>query len=126
MNIAAEPVRYVVTQFALYHLSDFWKVAALQKINRTLLMGGSFLLHDVVFSFRAERYDVEIQRWINDASTGEGVFSTADFEAHVREEHSTYSWILEGIIRETGFAIRKTDFRSPTVASYWCEKVRNE
>jgi putative AdoMet-dependent methyltransferase len=52
-----QPVRFVVSKFALHHLPDFWKVAALSKINACLRMGGFFLLEDVVFSFDPESYE---------------------------------------------------------------------
>jgi len=47
-----------------------------------------------------------------------------DFEGHVREEYSTYSWIMEAIIQKAGFAIRESGFLSPTIGTYLCEKVR--
>jgi putative AdoMet-dependent methyltransferase len=86
-------------------------------------MGGLFYLEDVVFSFQPESYCTAIQQWIDQASASGESFSEKDFEGHVRDEYSTYSWIMEAMIERTGFAIRKSEFRSPTIASYICEKV---
>jgi putative AdoMet-dependent methyltransferase len=113
-----------VTQFALHHLPDFWKVVALQRMNGVLQMGGVLFLKDVVFSFPPEFWEREVQRWIDEASGSKRSFSKANFEGHVRKEHSTYAWILEGIIRDAGFAVQKAEFRSSTVATYLCKKVR--
>jgi putative AdoMet-dependent methyltransferase len=118
-----EPASFVITKFALHHLPDFWKVVALARINRFLQMGGLFYLEDVVFSFQPESYCTAIQQWIDQASASGESFSEKDFEGHVRDEYSTYSWIMEAMIERTGFAIRKSEFRSPTIASYICEKV---
>jgi putative AdoMet-dependent methyltransferase len=113
----------VITKFALHHLPDFWKVVALVRINRFLQMGGLFYLEDVVFSFQPESYRTAIQQWIDQASASGESFSEKDFEGHVRDEYSTYSWIMEAMIKRTGFTIRKSEFRSPTIARYVCEKV---
>jgi putative AdoMet-dependent methyltransferase len=118
-----EPASFVITKFALHHLPDFWKVAALIRVNRFLRMGGLFYLEDVVFSFGSESFDKAIQEWIDQASASGTSFSKREFEGHVRDEYSTYSWILEAIIQRTGFAIRKAEFLSPTIATYLCEKV---
>jgi hypothetical protein len=82
----------VITKFALHHLPDFWKVVALVRINRFLQMGGLFYLEDVVFSFQPESYRTAIQQWIDQASASGESFSEKDFEGHVRDEYSTYSW----------------------------------
>lgn len=119
------PARVVVTKFALHHLPDFWKVAALSKINASLQLGGLLFLEDVVFSFGPKSYPLEIQSWIDQAASAETGFSKHEFEGHVRDEFSTYSWIMEVIIEQTGFAIRKVDVRSSTISSYLCEKVRS-
>jgi putative AdoMet-dependent methyltransferase len=120
-----EPVDFVVAKFVLHHLPDFWKVAALNKINANLRMGGIFLLEDVIFSFAPESCDREIQDWIDRATSRGTSFSKAEFEGHVRDEFSTYSWIMQSIIERTGFAIRKIDVRSSTISSYSCEKIRS-
>jgi putative AdoMet-dependent methyltransferase len=87
-------------------------------------MGGFFYLEDVVFSFEPNSYGRAIQQWIDQASASGTSFSKRDFEGHVREEYSTYSWIMEAIIQKAGFAIRKSGFLSLTIATYLCEKVR--
>jgi len=46
-----EPFDVVVSQLALHHLPDFWKMIALKRIYQLLKNGGTFYLGDVVFSF---------------------------------------------------------------------------
>jgi hypothetical protein len=53
---------------------------------------------------------------------GEG-FTTLDFEMHVREEHSTFGWIVEGMLQRAGFEIVEADYLTPESAQYVCKKI---
>jgi putative AdoMet-dependent methyltransferase len=117
------PVDFVVTKYAFHHLPDFWKGVALQKINSLLLPGGLFVLEDVVFSFPPDQYEEHLQQWIDTLSGSGQSFSRADFEGHVRDEHSTFAWVLEGLLREAGFRIEHVHSWSPVYAHYRCRKV---
>ncbi len=100
------PVDAVTSSYALHHLPDFWKQAALLCIFELLKPGGRLLLRDVAFSFPAEAYTAGVETWI-DSVTGkaDSSFSRADFVCYVREEHSTYTWILEGLLERAGFRL---------------------
>jgi len=37
----------------------------------------------------------------------EGEWSRDEFEEHVREEHSTFSWLLERMIERAGFLVEE-------------------
>jgi putative AdoMet-dependent methyltransferase len=52
---------------------------------------------------------------------GEG-FSRADFETHVREEFSTYAWIIEGLLDRAGFTVEETAFPRPTHGEFVCRR----
>jgi ubiquinone/menaquinone biosynthesis C-methylase UbiE len=118
---AAAPVDVVVTRYALHHLSDFWKMAGLLRVAEMMKPGGCLYLEDVVFSFTPTAYQAEIEAWIGRVARapGEG-FTAQDFEAHVREEHSTFGWILEGMLTRAGFEICATDTTDPAYARYTC------
>lgn len=96
---AAEPVDFIITKAAFHHLPDFWKTVGLLRMAAMLKSGGVLYLRDVIFSFDAVEYQQRIDDWIYRAAKpgGEG-FSKADFEMHVREEYSTFAWIIEGIL----------------------------
>jgi len=51
-----EPLDAVVSQLALHHLPDFWKMIALKRIFAMLKEGGKFYLRDVVYSFPVDNY----------------------------------------------------------------------
>jgi ubiquinone/menaquinone biosynthesis C-methylase UbiE len=120
---AAESADMIVTEFAFHHLPDFWKAVALRRIINLLKPGGALYLHDVVFSFEADQYEQRLGEWIDSVASDAGTgFSRADFEQHIRDEYSTFSWILEGLLRRAGFSIVEQNYLAPTYAEYLCRK----
>jgi putative AdoMet-dependent methyltransferase len=112
---AGPPADVVTTRSALHQLPDFWKQAALLRIAGYVRPGGLLYVWDVVFSFPPAEYAEHVQRMIDELGrpNGEG-FTRADFEAHVREEFSTYTWIMEGLLERAGFAVEESTFPRPT------------
>ncbi|MGB3295593.1 MAG: methyltransferase domain-containing protein [Phormidesmis sp.] len=113
----------VVTKNALHILPDFWKTVAFLRIAALLKPMGKFYLRDVIFSFPPAAYETAIDEWIKQVAKppGQG-WTVQDFEMHVREEHSTFSWIVEAMLGRSGFEIVESD-RSSTYAEYLCAKA---
>jgi len=105
-----EPADVVYSRYALHHLPDFWKAVALDRIRRILRPGGVFRLWDVVYDFEPGEAPERIEAW---CATGgadvEGDWTRAELEEHVRDEHSTYTWLLEPMIRRCGFTVERAD-----------------
>ena len=120
---AAEPVDWILTQYALHHLPDFWKSSALVNMNRHLKPGGRLVLRDVNFSFAPAQYEAEIERWIDEQTRHGSSFSRAEFEAHVRDEYSTYAWLLDALLIRTGFRVDAFEAPSPTYGLFLCTKT---
>lgn len=102
---------FVYSRYALHHLPDFWKVIALRRVRRMLREGGVFRLWDVVYNFGADDADERIEAWC--APFGdevEGDWARWELEEHIREEHSTFSWLLEAMLHRTGFSVESVDF----------------
>lgn len=120
----AAPVDFIVTKAALHHLPDFWKMAAFLRMGTMLKNNGILYLRDVVFSFNPLEYQSRIEAWIERVAKqpGEG-FTRQDFETHVREEHTTFGWIIEGMLQQAGFEIVEADYFSTENAEYVCRKV---
>jgi hypothetical protein len=93
-------------------------------MNAMLKDGGILYLRDAVFSFNPVDYQSSINDWIERVAKppGEG-FTKQDFERHIREEHSTFGWIIEGMLRQAGFAIEEADYFAPEYAQYFCRKI---
>jgi SAM-dependent methyltransferase len=105
------PADIVYSRYALHHLPDFWKAVALSRIHSMLRPGGVFRLWDVVFSFEPGDAADRIEAW---CATGgvevEADWSRAELEEHVRDEHSTFTWLLESMIQRSGFAIEAAEY----------------
>lgn len=96
----------VYSRFALHHLPDFWKAIALDRLRRIVKPGGVVRLWDVVYDFEPSEAAARIEAWC--ATGGDSVedgWSRAELEEHVRDEHSTFTWILEPMIERCGFEI---------------------
>lgn len=116
---------FVVTQAALHHLPDFWKMVALLRIAAMLRLGGRLYLWDTIFSFPASDYETYINAWIQRAAqpVGEG-WSAEDFETHVRDEYTTFEWIIERMLQDAGFIIETTKRSNCETAGYICRKQK--
>ena len=97
------PADAVITRSALHQLPDTWKQVALNRVAQMLRPGGQFYLWDVMWSFDASATIEQLPAWIAQSARtpGEG-FTKEMFETHVREEFSTFAWVLEGMIERAG------------------------
>jgi ubiquinone/menaquinone biosynthesis C-methylase UbiE len=115
--IAPQSLDWITSQFALHHLPDFWKSEALVRMRAALRPSGRLLLRDVVFSCSADRMAETVEAWANwmTAQTG---YSRAEVATHVRDEHSTFGWIMEGLIERAGFRLLSVDYEMGVYARY--------
>ena len=104
------PPDLVYSRFALHHLPDFWKAAALGRMRAMLRPGGLLRLWDVVYHFSVEEAEDRIEAWCATGSVVDGEWSRAELEEHVRDENSTFTWLLEPMIAATGFEIRHASY----------------
>ena len=106
-----DPADFVYSCYALHHLSDFWKAVALARIHQLLRPGGVLRLWDVVYGFDPAEVADRIEAWCSaGTTTADEGWSRAELEEHVRDEHSTYTWLLEPMIQRSGFAIEEAAF----------------
>jgi ubiquinone/menaquinone biosynthesis C-methylase UbiE len=107
---AGAPADVVYSRYALHHLPDFWKVVALRRMRAVLRPQGVLRLWDIVYSFPVEETEDRLERWCGSFPTGGDGWTRADLEDHVRDEHSTFSWLLEPMIRSAGFEVGDATF----------------
>lgn len=113
-----EPASFVFSKNALHHLPDFWKVEALKTVGDTLEPGGIFRSRDLVYSFDPGNSHEAIESWLDGMeSTG---FTEEELCNHFREEYSTYDFLLEPMLEETGFEILDSTLREGFYAAYTC------
>jgi putative AdoMet-dependent methyltransferase len=117
------PVDLLITKHAFHHLPDFWKQIALLKMNKMIRTGGILYLCDVVFHFNATEYERKIGKWLMDFEQQVGKEFAVEAATHIRDEHSTFKWILDGMIERAGFKIRQCRSPDGFVTEYHCVKV---
>ncbi len=121
-----DEVDLVYSRFALHHLPDFWKAIALQRIADMLRPGGALRLLDVVYTFDPAEARGRIEAWIAQSMRGdvEQGWTRAELAGHVRDEHSTFSWLLEPMIERAGLTLIDASYdASGMSAAYLCTKA---
>ncbi len=121
-----EPLDAVVTQLALHHLPDFWKQIALLNMNGLLKPGGRLYLRDVVFSLKLEKYEATVNHVLDNFRKISGEEMMEKFSNHVRNEYSTFDWVMEEMLYRAGFDIERADYGDNFMAVYVCMKARDE
>ncbi len=121
------PADFIYSRNALHHLPGFWKAIALSRMVDVLRPGGVLLLRDIVFAFEPRDTEARISAWLETGAVrAEEGWTRDELEAHLRNEHSTFSWLLELMIEHAGFEIERRDYDSLKVyASYICAKPRH-
>lgn len=105
------PADFVYSRFALHHLPDFWKALALIRIRSYMRPGGVLRLWDIVYNFEAEKAEERLETWCQEwEHAPEGGWNRADVEEHIRDEHSTFTWLLEPMLERSGFAIEEAEY----------------
>lgn len=98
---------------------------ASHRITTLLKPGGYVYLEDAIFSFPIEEYTERLPRWIEGVRARIDEELALEAEAHVREEYSTYDWVIESMLSRVGltYEICKKD---AYFAAYCCRKPERE
>ena len=117
------PFDFVFSRNALHQLPDFWKVIALRRIAGMLRPGGLLRLRDLVYDMEPDGVDAAVDRWMR-AGVADAVqgYTATEFAAHVREEFSTFTWLLEPMLERAGFEIIERESRMSMYAAYTCRR----
>jgi ubiquinone/menaquinone biosynthesis C-methylase UbiE len=102
----------IYSRYALHHLPDFWKALALERMHAMLAPGGLLRLWDIVYSFEPGEAEDRLSAWraTLDEDAAPGEWTRSDIDEHIRDEHSTFSWLLEAMMKRSGFVIEQKEF----------------
>lgn len=120
------PVDVIYSRYALHHLPDFWKAVALSRMAHMLRPGGVLRLWDAVYNFQPQEWRQRLEAWMNElpVTTADNGWVRADIAEHIRDEHSTFTWLLEPMLERAGFRVAHADYSpSGVFAQYLCTKV---
>ncbi len=112
----------IVANITLHHLPDFWKQIALCKLFDLLKRGGRLFLADVVFGFDPRTYQKTIEDWLAGMEKLAGKNMADETVTHVRDEFSTWEWIMEGMLERAGFRIDSSFEIMPHMRAFICSK----
>jgi ubiquinone/menaquinone biosynthesis C-methylase UbiE len=106
------PADFVYSRWALHHLPDFWKALALSRMRAVLRPAGVLRLCDIAFSFPPHQAADRIAGWraTLPPAAGPGNWVRSDLDDHIRDEHSTFTWLLEPMMQHAGFRIDQADY----------------
>jgi 2-polyprenyl-3-methyl-5-hydroxy-6-metoxy-1,4-benzoquinol methylase len=114
----------IVSEFTLHHLPDFWKAVALSRIFAALKPGAHFYLRDIVYASMPDGTERDVGEWA-DFNIKNHAFSRDSVVNHMRDEYSTFGWVIERMLTETGFARVSADYHAPLHGTYLLRKPRH-
>jgi 2-polyprenyl-3-methyl-5-hydroxy-6-metoxy-1,4-benzoquinol methylase len=125
LSFAYRPNSYdlVVSEFALHHLPDFWKVVALSRIYAALKPGACFFLRDIVFVSMPDGSERGVEAWADFNIKNHG-FSRDSVVTHMRDEYSTFGWVIERMLTDVGFTLVSADYHAPLHGTYLLRKPK--
>ncbi len=118
-----ENVDAIVTQLALHHLPDFWKMIALKRMANMLKPEGKLFIRDVVYSFDTDNYVQFFDNWVEKIRLLIGEKSVKDSIDTVKEEYPTLNFLLEELINRSGFHIDDFYHHEGFMSVYKCRKI---
>src|SRR3982075_2592041 len=125
LSFAYQPNSYdlIVSEFTLHHLPDFWKAVALSRIFCALKPGSSFYLRDIVFVSMPDGPERDVEAWADFSIKNHG-FSRDSVVSHMRDEYSTFGWVIERMLTDAGFTLASVDYHAPLHGTYVLRKPK--
>src|SRR6201982_2955494 len=114
LSFAYQPNSYdlIVSEFTLHHLPDFWKAVALSRIHGALKPGANFYLRDIVFVSMPDGSERDVEQWADFSIKNHG-FERDSVVTHMRDEYSTFGWVMERMLTDAGFTLVSADYPAP-------------
>ncbi|MEW5923353.1 MAG: class I SAM-dependent methyltransferase [Candidatus Zixiibacteriota bacterium] len=119
-----EDVDVILTQIALHHLPDFWKMIAIQNMYDALKDGGRLLLRDSILSFDTKDYINLMNGFILMAEKYAGSNKAREMVLNIREEYPTFDWAIEEMLKRAGFRIDSVERHGGYFATFVCTKCQ--
>jgi 2-polyprenyl-3-methyl-5-hydroxy-6-metoxy-1,4-benzoquinol methylase len=126
LSFAYQPGSYdlIVSEFTLHHLPDFWKAVALSRIFAALKPGANFYLRDIVFVRTPDGTERDVEEWAEFSITNHD-FDRNSVVTHMRDEYSTFGWVIERMLVDAGFVLTSVDYHAPLHGTYLLRKPKH-
>ena len=126
LSFAYQPSSYdlIVSEFTLHHLPDFWKAVAMSRIFAALKPGANFFLRDIVFVRTPDGTERDVEEWAEFSITNHD-FNRDSVVTHMRDEYSTFGWVIERMLTDAGFELKSADYHAPLHGTYLLRKPKH-
>ena len=123
LSFAYRPESYdlIVSEFTLHHLPDFWKAVAMSRIYRALKPGATFYLRDIVSASMPDAVERDVEQWADFEIKNHDV-QRESVVNHMRDEYSTFGWVMERMLTDVGFTLVSADYHAPMHGTYLLRK----
>jgi 2-polyprenyl-3-methyl-5-hydroxy-6-metoxy-1,4-benzoquinol methylase len=123
LSFAYRPESYdlIVSEFTLHHLPDFWKAVAMSRIYRALKPGATFYLRDIVYASMPDAVERDVDQWADFEIKNHDV-PRESVVTHMRDEYSTFGWVMERMLTDIGFTLVSADYHAPMHGTYLLRK----
>ncbi len=117
------PTISIVSEFTLHHLPDFWKAVALSRIYAALKPGANFYPARHRLRQHAGRRGAR-RRAVGRLQHQEPRFHRDSVITHMRDEYSTFGWVIERMLTDAGFTLVSVDYHAPLHGTYLLRKPK--
>jgi 2-polyprenyl-3-methyl-5-hydroxy-6-metoxy-1,4-benzoquinol methylase len=126
LSFAYRPNSYdlIVSEFTLHHLPDFWKAVALSRIYGALKPGANLYLRDIVYVSMPDGSERDVGAWA-DFNIKNHDFARDSVMTHMRDEYSTFGWVMERMLTDVGFTLVSVDYHAPLHGTYLLRKPKS-
>ena len=126
LSFTYQPESYdlIVSEFTLHHLPDFWKAVAMARIFAALKPGANFYLRDIVFVRTPDGTERDVEEWA-EFSISNHDFNRDSVVTHMRDEYSTFGWVIERMLVDAGFELVSADYHAPLHGTYLLRKPKH-
>jgi hypothetical protein len=97
---------------------------ALSRIFNALKPGANFYLRDIVFVSTPDGTERDVDQWA-DFSIKNHDFDRGSVVTHMRDEYSTFGWVIERMLADAGFTLISVDYHAPLHGTYLLRKPKH-
>src|ERR1700681_2780132 len=126
LSFSYQPNSYdlIVSGYTLHQLPDFWRAVALSRIHRALKPGANFYLRDIVYVSMPDGSERDVGAWA-DFNIKNHDFARDSVMTHMRDEYSTFGWVMERMLTDVGFTLVSADYHAPLHGTYLLRKPKS-
>ena len=96
----------------------------MSRIFAALKPGANFFLRDIVFVRTPDGTERDVEEWAEFSITNHD-FNRDSVVTHMRDEYSTFGWVIERMLSDAGFVLTSADYHAPLHGTYLLRKPKH-